>query len=298
MTRVLVAGWFSFTEVIATVGDERAAEVVADWLGDAGVDHDVAWADYLHRGVDLAYVDPARYTHLVWVCGPLLHADLLAGLLDRFAAATRFAVGVSVVDAAVADRFDAVWPRDHPGSAPRPDLAIVPAREGPAVVATVFAPVQPEYGDRGRQEQVQAAVEQWIADRALGSFDVATDLLTPSGRPRRVGQVQAALARADVVVSSRLHGLVLGLGCGRPVVALDPVRGGAKVTAQAQALGWPVLLGADDVDADALDAALDRCLWPGRPVLPAWDVVARSTEDQRVALVEALGGRCRHGRAG
>ena len=82
------------------------------------------------------------------------------------------------------------------------------------------------------------------------------------------------------------------------MVALDPVRGGAKVTAQAQALGWPVLLGADEVDAAALDAALDRCLWPGRPVLPAWDVVARSTEDQRVALVEALGGRCRHGRAG
>jgi len=45
-----------------------------------------------------------------------------------------------------------------------------------------------------------------------------------------------------VVVTTRLHGLVLGLKQGVPVLAVDPVAGGAKVAAQAAAWGWPVLL--------------------------------------------------------
>ena len=32
--RVLLSGWFSFDEVIATVGDELGAGVVAGWLRD------------------------------------------------------------------------------------------------------------------------------------------------------------------------------------------------------------------------------------------------------------------------
>lgn len=288
MTRVLVAGWFSFSEVIATVGDERAAEVASGWLTTAGVDHELAYAGYLHRGIDLAAVQPADYTHLVWVCGPIMANGLLDGLLDRFAHARRLAVGVSVVEPGAVARFDTVWPRDGEGHEPRPDLAVSPPGEGPSVVATVFAPVQAEYGDRGRHARVQRAVEEWISDRGLGSFDVATDLLTSSRLPRRVDQVQAALGRADVVVSSRLHGLVLGLGAGRPVIAVDPVAGGAKVTAQAAALGWPVLLGAEEVTGPALDAALDRCLESGNPVLPAWDRVEQGLADQCGELVARL----------
>jgi hypothetical protein len=40
--RVLLAGCFSFDEVIATVGDELGADVVAGWLTELGIDHDVA----------------------------------------------------------------------------------------------------------------------------------------------------------------------------------------------------------------------------------------------------------------
>lgn len=290
MTRVLVTGWFGFTEVIATVGDERAAEVVSGWLTDAGIDHDLAYADYLHRGLDLAEVNPTRYSHLLWVCGPMMANELLDGLLDRFGHARRLAVGVSLIDPGTAARFDVVWARDGEGGS-HPDLAIAPADGGPAVVATVFAPVQAEYGDRGRHGQVQRAVEEWIADRGLGSFDVATDLLTPAGFPRRVEQVQAALARADVVVSSRLHGLVLGLGAGRPVIACDPVLGGAKVTAQAAALDWAELLPAEDVTGPTLDAALARCLRSGGsagPAQPDWDRISHALAEQRADLVSQL----------
>jgi hypothetical protein len=93
--RVLLAGWFSFDEVIATVGDELGADVVARWLTELGVDHDVAWAPYLERGVDWRDVDPAAYTHLVFVSGPLADRPLLRELTETFAGVRRWAVNVS-----------------------------------------------------------------------------------------------------------------------------------------------------------------------------------------------------------
>ena len=69
------------------------------------------------------------------------------------------------------------------------------------------------------------------------------------------------IGRADVVVTTRLHGLVLALKQGVPALAVDPVAGGAKVAAQAAVWGWPVLLarsGNPVLDRDELDR-----LWSG-----------------------------------
>jgi hypothetical protein len=53
---------------------------------------------------------------------------------------------------------------------------------------------------------------------------------------------------------------VLGLAHGVPVIACDAVVGGAKVSAQAAALGWPVVLRAGEIDPTTLDAALEHAL--------------------------------------
>ena len=262
--RVLVAGWFSFDEVIATVGDELGAGTLVSWLTDLGIAHDVAWAPYLERGVNWRDVDPAGYTHLVFVSGPLAERPLLRELSDAFAGAQRWAVNVSVVEESARALFDRVWERDAPprGGAPgpaRPDLAI----EGPApdapVVAVAFTPVQGEYGERSQAERVRDAIEEWLADRALPWFELDMDLYAKP-HPRRPAQVEALVRRADVVVSMRLHALVLGLKHGRPVIACDPIAGGAKVSSQAAALGWPLVLDADALSPEALDAALERCV--------------------------------------
>ena len=256
--RVLVAGWFSFDEVIATVGDELGADTVAGWLGDLGVPFDVAEAPFLGRGVDWRDVDPADYTHLVFVSGPISGDPLLRELCAAFAGSRRWAVNVSVVEDAGRRLFHEVWERDAPGIA-RPDLAIA-GTAGPAapVVAVAFTPPQGEYGERSRSGQVRGALEEWLSSRALPWFELTMDQYEKP-YPRRPEQVEALIQRADVVLSMRLHALVLGLKHGKPVIAVDPVSGGAKVTAQAAALGWPLLLPADEVTAGALDEALDRC---------------------------------------
>ncbi len=255
---MLVAGWFSFDEVIATVGDELGADVVTGWLADLDIDHDVAWAPYLQRGVDWRDVDPAGYTHLVFVSGPLADRPLLRELCEAFAGAHRWAVNVSVVEEPARALFERVWERDAPGLA-RPDLAVQGAVPESPVVAVAFTPVQGEYGERSQAERVRGAIEQWLATRALPWFELNMDVFVKP-HIRRPAQVEALVRRADIVVSTRLHALVLGLKHGRPVIACDPVAGGAKVTAQAAALGWPLVLSAEELSPEALDAAVDRCL--------------------------------------
>jgi polysaccharide pyruvyl transferase WcaK-like protein len=67
----------------------------------------------------------------------------------------------------------------------------------------------------------------------------------------------------DAVVTTRLHGLVLALKHGVPAVAIDPVIGGAKITQQARAVGWPAVHSGAELDQDELGASLDFCLSEG-----------------------------------
>ncbi len=104
------------------------------------------------------------------------------------------------------------------------------------------------------------------ADPATTSVDLETldapayTVLVFACGPLHSWQVDALLRRLDVLVTTRLHGLVLGLRAGIPVLAVDPVAGGAKVTAQASALGWPALLDAAAVEPGALEHWLQWCL--------------------------------------
>jgi hypothetical protein len=256
--RVLVTGWFSFDEVIATVGDDLGAEVVSGWLRELDVDHTVAWAPFLMRGPNWRELDPADFTHLVFVSGPVSDTPLLRELTDAFAGATRWAMNVSVVSDAGRALFHQVWERDAPGVA-RPDLAMATTTPDVPVLAVAFAPPQEEYGDRSRAVEVRAAIEGWLAARAIPWFELTMDSFEKPYE-RFPLQVEALIRRADAVVSMRLHALVLGLAHGKPVIACDAIVGGAKVTAQAGALGWPLVVPGDQVDAHTLDAALEHAL--------------------------------------
>ena len=136
------------------------------------------------------------------------------------------------------------------GSATTPDVP---------VVAVAFAPPQEEYGSRSQAEHVRGTIEGWLGARGMPWFELDMDLYDKPYE-RFPAQVEALVRRADVVVSMRLHALVLGLAHGVPVIACDGISGGAKVSAQAAALGWPVVLRAEEVDPTTLDAALEHAL--------------------------------------
>src|SRR5690606_11840887 len=141
------------------------------------------------------------------------------------------------------------------------------------VVGVILTYGQEEYGEQRRHVQVADRVTRWLAGKDCARLELAARLDTHdwhlSATP---AQVQSVLARLDLLVTDRLHGLVLALRVGTPVLAVDPVAGGAKVSAQARAVGWPALLSAEQSDERRLDRWWDWCLTSGR-------VAARQVRD-------------------
>jgi hypothetical protein len=266
---VLVVGWFSFTHGEATAGDVLSMEAVQACLASAGIRHDVAWSTVMCPSGGLLLDDalPDRYTHLVFVCGPA-HGQPVCDLHERFARCRRIAVGVSVVDAAdpAVTGFHEVLARDAPDGRARPDLAGGPVMPSVPVVGVVLAHAQPEYGVRQRHGDVTGVLSSWLRARDFARVPLDSRLDPRDWRMSATpAQLESVLRRLDVVVTTRLHGMVLALKNGVPALAVDPVAGGGKVTAQARAWRWPAMVPADDLHPRDLDRHLAWCLsGPGR----------------------------------
>jgi polysaccharide pyruvyl transferase len=282
-TRVLLVGWFSFLEGEATAGDVLSMEAVRAALSCAGVEHEVAWSAVMcpPGDVRLDEVAPPRYTHLLFVCGPV-HGQPVRELHARFAGCHRIAVGVSVIDPAdpAVTGFHEVIARDAPGRLPLPDLAAGQTPSTVPVVGVVLTEGQQEYGGRRRHEQVNASLRAWLRDRGEALLPLDTRL---DPRDWRLGstpaQLESIVRRLDAIVTTRLHGLVLALKNGLPALAIDPVAGGGKMAAQAAAWRWPAVVGADSLDRRTLDRRLGWCLSaPARRMAEDCRTRVRSTD--------------------
>ncbi|MDG9701275.1 polysaccharide pyruvyl transferase family protein [Streptomyces sp. DH37] len=266
--RTLLTGWFTFLHGEVTAGDVLALERVREVLGRSGIPHDTAWSPgFRPDALRLEDADPARYTHVVFVCGPL-HGPQVARLHERYADCVRVAVGVSVIDPGdpAVRGFHHVLPRDADGVRPTADLAAAaPGRPVTPVAGVVLTHGQGEYGGRRRHEEVAERVTGWLARTDCARVELDTRLAPGDWRLCRTpAQLQSVLARLDVVVTDRLHGLVLALRAGVPALAVDPVEGGAKVTAQARVHRWPALVPAERLTEGELDRWWRWCLLAGR----------------------------------
>ncbi|MQA87099.1 MAG: polysaccharide pyruvyl transferase family protein [Streptosporangiales bacterium] len=300
--RVLIAGWPSFVHGEATAGDVLSMEAVEGALTRAGVACETAWSPVFRPGhLRLDDAPAEHYTHVVFVCGPV-HGEQLRALHRRYARCRRIAVDVSVTDPddAAAAGFDVLLPRDRAGAEPRRDLSALPDPRPVPVVGVILAPEQPEYGRRRRHGEVTARLTAWLKRQDCVRVPVDTRLDRRDWR--RCGtedQLASLIRRLDSVVTTRLHGLVLGLSNGVAALAVDPVAGGAKVSAQARAWSWPAIVTADALPEDEseherrLRGWFDWCLSPaGRSA--AWRRSASADPGRDPLLGDLL--RCLLGR--
>ncbi|MEV6291588.1 polysaccharide pyruvyl transferase family protein [Streptomyces sp. NPDC051896] len=259
--RLLLTGWFSFRDGEATAGDVLAQRHASAELTRAGIRHDTAWSPGFRPGeLSLETARPEAYDTVLFVCGPV-HGPQVTTLHARFRTCRRLAAGVSVVDAAdpAATGFHEIIARDGTAAPARRDLAATAAAGPlPPVVGVVLSQGQGEYGTRRPHEEVNARLTGWLAGKDCARLSADTRLAEDDWRLcARAEQFLALVSRCDLVVTTRLHGLVLALRTGTPVIAVDPVAGGAKVGAQARAVGWPAL-----VDAGALSEEVLDHWWP------------------------------------
>lgn len=205
--------------------------------------------------------DPMEYTHVVFTCGPL-RGDPIGELRERFTHCRFLAVDVTVFpDDPLTAAVDELIARDGPAVPSRRDLAaLVPAAPVP-LVAVYLTDGQREYASQRRHHDVVRLLEDWLGRRNAARLDLNTRLDPRDWRLAHTpDQVTAVLRRVDLVVTMRMHALVLGLAAGTPVLAVDPVAEGGKVSAQARAWEWPAVLRPEGLSFEALNQWWDWCL--------------------------------------
>lgn len=271
--RTLLTGWFSFRDGEATAGDILALRSVQRDLDRNGHAYDVAFSPVFEPGgLSLEDALPEIYGRVIFVCGPL-HGPQLELLHRKFARCVRIAMGVSVIDpdSAAVRGFDGVFARDGVGVG-REDLdlsAAAPAGGAVPVVGVALTHGQYEYRLDRAHEEVGQGVAAWLHGKDCARLELDTRLDRHDWRHCATPeQLLSVFSRLDLIVTDRLHGLVLALKQGVPALAVDPVRGGAKVSAQARACRWPALVTTAAVGDERawnreLDEWWDWCLGAG-----------------------------------
>jgi polysaccharide pyruvyl transferase WcaK-like protein len=105
------------------------------------------------------------------------------------------------------------------------------------------------------------AINRLVNSREMAVVEIDTRLDAHStNHLRSAGEIESLIARVEVLLTTRLHGLVLALKNGVPAIAIDPEPGGAKIRRQAELLGWPTSFVVDELDDQALQEAFQYCL--------------------------------------
>lgn len=258
--KTLVGGWFSFESMGASAGDLMARDLVCRWLDNLGEPFDIALAAPFEGGVSWESVDPQDYSHVLFVCGPLGNGPPVDAFLERFSDHTMVGVNLTMLhDLEDWNPFDVLIERDSSATA-NPDICFAFDGGSVPVVALTLIDSQPEYGSRNRLADANQLIMDTLGDLDVALVPINTRLDDGQRNLRSAAAVESLIARADVVVSTRLHGMVLGLKNGVPVLALDSVSGGGKIVRQADAIGWPVCLMIDEIGAGDVQQAFEWCL--------------------------------------
>jgi Polysaccharide pyruvyl transferase len=257
--KALVAGWFSFENMGATAGDLLARDLTCEWLKSAGYQYDVSVAAPFTGGIDWRSADPGSYSIVVFVCGPFGNGWPLTAFLAHFSGCRLIGLNLSMLQAVESwNPFGLLLERDS-SRAVRPDISFLSTQKKCPVVGVILVHPQAEYA-RGRHALANAAIGRLMASREAASVNIDTRLDENSTGLRSSVEVESLIARMDVVVTTRLHGLALAIKNGVPALAIDPIEGGAKIRRQAEAIDWPAVLAVESVTDETIADAFDYCL--------------------------------------
>ena len=247
----------------ATAGDLMVRDLACDWLDDAGYAYDVAVDfPFIHdRGVDWRAAAPDDYTGIIFVCGPLGDGPPATEFFAHFRNCAKIGLDLSMLQKlGELNPFALLIERDSDRAA-HPDLALASRTPKVPVVGVILAHPQKEYKQAGQHAAANAAFHRLTRARkcAVLYIDTCLDPWNQYGL-RTAAEIESLIAKMDVVLTTRLHGLVLSLKNHVPAIVIDPVKGGAKLTRQARVLGWSHIFAVDAMLDEALAHAFDCCL--------------------------------------
>lgn len=259
--KVLVSGWFSFEQMGATVGDLHSRDIVCQWLDNAGVPYDVTLGAPFHGGVDWRGADPASYSHVIFVCGPFGNGWPVTDFLPRFSGCKLIGINLSMLQSLEEwNPFDLLLERDSTRKN-NPDLVFLSEKPLVPVVGRILVDPQKEYGEKAKHQGANEMIAGLLEKQLCAVVPIDTRLDVPNGGGLRTAEeIESLIARMDMVVTTRLHGMVLALKNGVPALAVDAISGGAKITKQAQTIRWPNVFMIDELTEGKLQRGFEYCL--------------------------------------
>jgi hypothetical protein len=258
--KILVAGWFSFEQMGATAGDLFAQRLVAEWLDQADLFYDVAFAQPFEGGVDWRSVDPKDYSHIVFVCGPFGNGWPITDFLLHFTECRLIGLNLSMLESLDKwNPFELLFERDSSETS-RPDISFLSRRAKVPVVGVILVHPQKEYGVMAKHQVANDTIQRLVNSQKMSVVKIDTRIDENSTGLRSPAEVESLIARMNIVLTTRLHGLVLALKNGIPVIAIDPIAGGAKINRQAKTIGWPLVFTPEALEGEKLEKAFKYCL--------------------------------------
>lgn len=233
---------------------------------------------------------------LVFVCGPIVQTDELVDLLAVHRKARKLAVGVSVISRhrQMAARFEAVLARDGL-SRQSFDLAI--SRSLPCAAPEPGKRLKAGLCLRGDQRDYGDGMTEWAkAERLLlqlaETFGLDTEPIDTVLRPgNEATKIEQQFETVDLVLTTRLHGSLYGLSKGKPVIAIDQIKGTGKVKPILDRIGWPLAYSIEEANEALLAYQMRQVLteWPVEMVTSSQATILDLSSMARADAVALIG---------
>ena len=230
---------------------------------------------------------------LAFVCGPIVYNRELVDFLSVHRRAKKLAVGVSVIarQHAMTELFDFIIARDGTHEQ-HFDIAVVDY-EPPALRNRRFTKVglclrgaQSEYGRNICQNEKSDGMLRGLAHELnLETLEIDT-VIGPDNSP---SQILEKFEAVDIILTTRLHGSLFGLSKAKPIIAVDQIAGGAKVTSVLNAIEWPYVFQSNTISLNDLKNCVERWedCYPIDAII-ASQANARRAARQTIALAVSL----------
>jgi hypothetical protein len=262
--KTLIIGAFSDIGKNATFGDIQAKEVLISWLNENKMNFDVIDnVSNTEKQQLIEEIDPNKYDTLIYVCGPFGKNKIY----KKFSHCLKIGLDVSIINDENyylnnSNGLNFIIPRESPNKT-NPELAFKANSDKVLVVGLCLVHFQNPI-ETSRHQQVDIAVKKYFKDSGNAIIKLDTLITTPIRKNTTnitsISQFESLVRKCDVIISSRLHGLVYSLKNNIPVVAIDPKLGGGKVTKQANELGWPVIINGDNLSSEDVSLAVQKAL--------------------------------------
>jgi hypothetical protein len=286
--RIMLVAWYGSFAGHGTIGDLRSLEAMVTHLVGRGhfVLHATA-APLTICGaarVDWRYISTDVCDAILFVCGPIIRSHPeTAAFFARFDTAKLVGIGVSLFAEDHDERaqpFAKVFARQGEARcygdiaivAPRNPRGMLPSANARLVVGLALRGEQGEYGTDVCMSQETGAfcavLVELLQDHGLASVITIENHLGRAGCAP--AEIEALYAQCDLVVTTRFHGAVMALRAHVPFIAIDQIRGGAKVAPLLEQMGWPAVMRADQLGPlDLIREALCLLNQPQYPKLAA-----------------------------